>query len=76
MSQSLHTLHHCPLNLIRRGLTHLRGGTPVILTGQEIDGAFLGVDGGDAVAGVEAAEVEVEVAVENAVGLPGVHVPD
>jgi hypothetical protein len=76
MSQSLHGRHPRPLNLIRRRLAHLRRRAPIILPGQKVNRAFRAVDGRDAVAGVEAAEVEVEVAVKDAVGLAGVHVPD
>jgi hypothetical protein len=76
MPQSLHSLHLGPFNLIRCRLTHLRCRRPIVLTCEEVDWAFLGVYLGNAVAGIEAAEVEVEVAVEDAVGLGGVEVPD
>ena len=76
MSQVLHSRHIRALNLIRRRFAHVGSGAPIILARQEVNRTLLAVDLADAVAGVEAAEVEVQVAVEDAVGLAGVHVPD
>lgn len=76
MAQAGHALHHGAGDLVGGGLAHGGGGAPVVLAGEEVDGALLDVDGGDAVARVEAAEVEVEVAVEDAVRLAAVQVPD
>ncbi len=59
MSQPFHSLHLRALNLLRRFATHLRRGRPIVFARKEVDGAFLGVDLVHAVAGVEAAEVEV-----------------
>lgn len=76
MSQILHSSHVRPLDLICRRLAHIRRRTPVILTRQEIDWTLLDVNLAHAVTSVEAAEVEVQIAVEDAIGLAGVHVPD
>jgi len=76
MTQTFHALEICAGDLFGGGLAHCRGGAPVVFAGKEVDRAFLDVDAGDAVSGVEAAEIEVQVAVEDAVGLAGVHVPD
>ena len=75
MSQVLHSSHLGALDLIRRRLAHVRCSTPVILARQKVDRAFAAVDLVDAVAGVETTEVEVQVTMEDAVGLAGVHVP-
>ena len=76
MAQPLHRLKVCALDFLGRLLRHLGCGAPVELTRQEIDWAFLDVDLSNAVARVEAAEIEVQVAVEDAVRLAGVHVLD
>ena len=73
MPQSFHGAEIRALDLLRRGLRHLRRRGPVELACEEVDGTFLDVDGGDTVAGVESAEVEIKIAVEDAVGLTGIH---
>jgi hypothetical protein len=69
MSQSLHSLVLRAGDLIGCSLAHLRRVGPVVFACEHVDGARVGVDGGDAGAAVEAAEVEVEVAVEDLVAL-------
>ena len=54
VAQPLHALEIRALDLLGRGLRHLRCSGPVEFAGEEIDRALLHVDGGDAVAGVEA----------------------
>ena len=76
MAQSRHALHHCSRDLIGGRFAHGRCGAPVILAGQEVDGTFLDIDTGHTVSRVEAAEVEVQVAMEDAVGLTAVQMPD
>lgn len=49
---------------------------PVVLAGEHVDGAGGRVDRGEALAAVPAAEIKVEVTVEEAVGLRRVRVPD
>ncbi len=73
MTQPLHRGEVGTLDLLCRGLAHLRCGRPVKFSRQEVDGTFLDIDLGDTIAGVEAAEIEIEVAVEYTVGLAGVH---
>ena len=76
VAQAGHALHHGALDLVGRLLAHVGRGAPVVLAREEVDGALLDVDAGHAVARVEAAEVEVQVAVEDAVRLARVQVPD
>jgi hypothetical protein len=76
VSQPLHALEVGPFDLLAGRLRHLRGRRPIVLAGQEIHGAFLAVDLADALAGVKAAKVEVEIAVEDTVRLARVQVPD
>lgn len=73
MSQILHGLEVRALDLVCRRFTHLGSGTPVVLAGQEVDWTLLDVDFCHSVTCVEAAEVEVEVAVENSVLKGGQH---
>ncbi len=74
MSQALHGLEVGPLDLFRRGPAHLWCRTPVVLAGKKVNGTLLDINFGDAVAGVEAAEIEVEVSVEDSIRLPGIQV--
>lgn len=67
MAQILHRLEVCTLDLVGRRFTHLWGGTPVILAGQEVDRTLLDIYVCHSVTCVEAAEVEVEVTVEDSV---------
>ena len=76
MAQSRHALHHRSRDLIGGCFAHGWCGAPVILARQEVDGTFLDIDTGHTVSRVEAAEVEVQVAVEDAVGLTAVQMPD
>ena len=76
MAQARHALHHRSGDLISGGFAHGWSGAPVVLASQKVDGAFLDVDAGHTVPRVEAAEVEVQVAVEDAVGLTAVEMPD
>ena len=76
MTQPSHALEISTLDLLAGRLRHLRCGRPVVFAGQEIDGAFLGIDLTDAIAGVKAAEVEVKIAVEDAIRLTRIEMPD
>lgn len=69
VSQPSHALEIGPFDLFGCRLRHLRRGRPIILARQEVDGTYLAVDLIDAVAGVEAAEVEVEIAMEDTIRL-------
>lgn len=73
VAKSFHGGEVGTLDLLGRGLTHLRRGTPVVLAGQEVDGTFGHVDLVDAIPCIKASEVEVEIAVENAICLARVH---
>ncbi len=76
MSQILHGRHIRPLDLVRCRLTHTWRRAPVILTGQKVDRTLLNIDLVHTVTSIKAAEVEVQIAMEDAIGLAGVHVPD
>ena len=76
MAKPLHGLEICPLDLLGGCVAHLGRRAPVILARQEVYRALLDVDRGDPVPRVEASKVEVEVAVEDTVGLAGIHVLD
>lgn len=65
MAQVRHRLVHGTRDLVRRLLRHVGCVGPVVLARQHVHGAVLRVDGCDARAAVPAAEVEVEVAVED-----------
>lgn len=73
VAKSFHGGEVGTLDLLGRGLTHLRRGTPVVLAGQEVDGTFCHVDLVNAIPCVKASKVEVEIAVENAICLARVH---
>lgn len=66
VAQPFHGREVGALDLVRGGLGHLGRGRPVVDARQEVDRALGDVDLVHAVPGVEAAEVEVEVAVEDA----------
>lgn len=74
MSQTFHALEIRAGDLLRGRLAHFGRRAPVIFAGEEVDGALFHVDAGHAVSGVEAAEIEIQIAVEDAVGLARVHV--
>lgn len=76
MTQALHSLEVCALDLLGSGLAHSRRGAPIKLTSEQIDGTFLDVNGGHSVTRVETAKIKVEIAVEDAVGLGAVQVPN
>lgn len=65
VAQVRHSLVHRAGDLVRRLLRHVGRVGPVVFAGEHVDGAGVCVDGGDAGAAVPAAEVEVEVAVED-----------
>ena len=60
-----HRLVHRSGYLVRRLLSHLWGVRPIVLAGQHVYGAVLGIDRGYAGSSVPTSEVEVEVAVED-----------
>lgn len=66
MSQALHLLEICAVDLVRCCLRHLWCRTPVILSGEEVNRAFLDVDLVHPVPSVKPAKVEIEVTVEDA----------
>lgn len=76
MTQLRHSLELGPRDLVSRVLRHLRRVAPVVLASEEVYWAFVRVDGFDSAAVVPAVEVEVEVAVVDAVGLRAVRVPE
>lgn len=69
VAQVLHGLEVRAADLFGGVLAHLRGRAPVVLAREEVDRALVDVDAGDAVARIEAAEVKVQVTVEDAVRL-------
>lgn len=76
MTQALHSLEVCALGLLGSALAHSRCGAPIVLASEEIDGALLDFDAGHSVTRVETAKIKVEIAVEDAVGLGAVQVPN
>lgn len=66
VAEAFHSGHLCTLDLVRCGLGHVGRGGPVVDAGQEVDGARVCVDVCDAVACIKAAEIEVEIAMEDA----------
>ena len=76
MAQVLHSFHIRTFNLIRRRLTHFRSSTPIKLPSKEVNWTFLRIDLVHTVSCIEAAEVEIEIAVEDSVRLAAVHMPD
>lgn len=76
VTQSFHRLVHCAVNLICCLLAHLGCVRPVVLARQHVYRALLAVDLRHPVSSVPASEVEIKVAVEDAVCLGRVEVPD
>lgn len=65
VAQVWHRLMHCTWDLICRFLRHLGCVGPIVFASQHVYGAVLCIDRCDAGATVPAAEVKIEIAVEN-----------
>lgn len=76
MTQAFHSLEVCAFDLLGSGLAHSGCGAPIKLASEQIDGTFLDVNGGHSVTRVETAKIKVKIAVEDAVGLGAVQVPN
>lgn len=65
VAKAFHLLEIRPGYLVRRRLAHLWRGAPVVLSSEEVYGALAHIDLLYAIPGIEAAKVEIEIAVEN-----------
>ena len=76
MTKTFHGSMLATRYLVCRSLAHVWCIRPVVLARQHVDRARLGVNLGHPVTAIPSAEVEVQISVENSIGLSGIHVPD